>query len=123
MRPPRDPRGVKLSTERFTKEERLRRRKEYLAVQGHGRKIHLGDLLVVVCRREKKRVGLTVSKKVGGAVQRNRVKRLLREIWRRKRDLIPGGFELVFIAKQSAVHASYETLLAQFQELARRLRR
>jgi ribonuclease P protein component len=45
------------------------------------------------------RLGLTVSQKVGGAVRRNRVKRLLREVFRRERGLFPRGAEVVVIAK------------------------
>jgi ribonuclease P protein component len=48
------------------------------------------------------RLGLTVSQKVGGAVRRNRVKRLLREVFRRERALFPRGAELVVIAKAGA---------------------
>jgi len=45
------------------------------------------------------RLGLTVSTKVGCAVRRNRVKRLVREVFRRERALFPLGAELVVIAK------------------------
>jgi ribonuclease P protein component len=48
------------------------------------------------------RLGLTVSQKVGGAVRRNRVKRLVREVFRRERALFPRGAEVVVIAKAGA---------------------
>ncbi|MBD3183729.1 ribonuclease P protein component [Candidatus Poribacteria bacterium] len=52
------------------------------------------------------RVGLTVSKKVGKSVQRNRVKRLIREIVRSVKTFKP-GYDLVFIARRSAVDIEY----------------
>jgi len=109
--------------ETFAKADRLRKRREFLEVQREGRKIHSRDLLILVCSRgdTSQRVGITVSTKVGGAVQRNRVKRVLREVWRRHRCVLPRGLDVVMIAKRSAVDATLADLTVQFQELGRRL--
>jgi ribonuclease P protein component len=48
------------------------------------------------------RLGLSVSRKVGGAVDRNRVKRLLREAYAAEASLIPEGHDLVVVARPSA---------------------
>jgi ribonuclease P protein component len=92
----------------MTKSMRLRRRREFLAVQGTGTKVNTRHFVALVARaREcdagvtRGRVGLTVSKRVGVAVVRNRVKRLVRE-WLRTHDWIPGGYDVVIIAKDSA---------------------
>ncbi len=53
------------------------------------------------------RLGLTVSRKIGRAVVRNRIKRRLREIFRLNRYRINGGFDLVFNVKRSILNASY----------------
>lgn len=80
------------------------------------------DLLVLLApRKGVSRVGLTVSRRVGNAVQRNRVKRLLREVWRRNRGLLPEGLDMVLIAKRDARAATFAGLVEQVRELARRL--
>ena len=110
--------------QRFRKEERLRRRREYLAVQRRGAKIHLEQLLAFVRPSpEGRRVGITVSKKVGKAVIRNRVKRLLREVWRRSKQLFPKQHDLVIVAKKGAAGATFEELRDQLQQLAKKIER
>ena len=95
----------------MTKSMRLRRRREFLAVQSAGTKVNTRHFVALVSPTESGmtggRVGLTVSKRVGVAVVRNRIKRLVRE-WLRTHDWIPDGYDVVIIAKDSA--ASIEGL-------------
>jgi ribonuclease P protein component len=97
------------SAARLPRAERIRKRAAFQAVQSRGRKLHTESFLVFVLATPSEascdapRLGVTVSKKVGGAVQRNRVKRLVREAFRRRKALFPRGFDLVFIAKKSAI--------------------
>ncbi len=62
------------------------------------------------------RIGLTVSRKVGGSVVRNVVKRRLREAFRRNKRDLPLGFDLVVIARVGAGDADYETLERELLE-------
>ena len=63
-----------------------------------------------------------MTKKVGTAVQRNRIKRVVREVFRRNRQLFPASHDLVFIAKRGAAGIDYGSLLSELQRAAKKLR-
>jgi ribonuclease P protein component len=65
--------------------------------------VHTASFVFQVARSESPstRLGLTVSRKVGSAVRRNRIKRLLREAFRTDRALFPERADVVVIAKES----------------------
>ena len=63
------------------------------------------------------RLGLTVSRKIGGAVARNRVKRILREFFRLSYDLWPFPVDLVVVARQGAAKLSYAELADELEIL------
>lgn len=65
------------------------------------------------------RIGITVSAKIGNAVARNGIKRRVRECFRTMRDEIPGGLDIVVIAKQGADGLSFHDTV---RELAPALR-
>lgn len=112
-----------MTLERFPKSARLRRRAEFLRVQETGRKLHTDSFLVFVLPRDDSgpsRMGVTASRKIGSAVQRNRVKRLVREAFRRHTLLFPMGLDLVFIAKKSAVDADYDQVVREIERLCRK---
>lgn len=84
---------------------RLRRRQDFLAVQSSGAKIHGRSFLAMVLPTNGPgRVGLTVTRRVGNAVTRNRIKRLVRE-WMRQNGWVPAGCDVVIVAKAGAASA------------------
>ncbi|BDG03515.1 ribonuclease P protein component [Anaeromyxobacter oryzae] len=88
---------------KLSKAARLRRRRDFLQVQQRGRRLFSGDVLVVArdSGGARPRIGITVSSKVGNAVERNRVKRWVREAWRSLGGDLP-AVDLVVIARPSA---------------------
>lgn len=65
------------------------------------------------------RLGLAVSKRVGKAVLRNKVKRRFRQLARDKEDLLPPYCDLVIRAKPGVIHCSYQDLDRQMDRLFR----
>ena len=80
--------------------------------------------MAVYCRKNRQpgnRLGFTVGKKVGCAVQRNRVRRRLREIYRLHEGELRLGYDIVVVARVRAVYAGYRQLERQFLTAAGRL--
>ena len=69
-------------------------------------------------RLDRNRVGITVSKKLGGAVIRNRTRRRLREVYRLNEDRFTPGWDIVVVARGRAVDAPFEKLTQSYLSLA-----
>lgn len=111
--------------EGFPRCNRIVRTSDYRAIYSQGRKIHTEKFVLFgqVNAFQRHRLGITVSRKVGGAVVRNRVKRLFREIFRKSSLEIPNHFDLVVNAKRGCAEASYSELCAEFISAAKRMSR
>ena len=64
------------------------------------------------------RVGITVGKKLGGAVVRNRTRRRLREVYRLNEDAFLSGWDIVVVARSRSVDASFQSLTKAYLALA-----
>ncbi|MDD2943406.1 MAG: ribonuclease P protein component [bacterium] len=90
---------------------RIRKRREFLNIQGVGNKASSGSFLLCWSAAEQSRIGVTVTTKVDKrAVRRNRLKRLVREFFRLNRSRINGNYDIVVIARNSAVTTSNDKL-------------
>lgn len=107
------------------REERLRRRREYRRVYDGGRRA-AGSLLVVFelpNAEGRVRLGITATRRVGSAVVRNRVRRRIREAYRRLKPSLPrcGGHDVVVNARDRAASCDAAALSAELARLLGRL--
>jgi ribonuclease P protein component len=108
----------------FSRNERVRRRVEYQQIYDRGVRTHGRYLTMFTLSNNLPvgRLGIAATKKLGGAVERNRAKRLIREVFRRNK-LAP-GFDIVVIPKRELLDASLTALETEFRHtLERSLRR
>jgi ribonuclease P protein component len=105
--------------------ERLRQRSDFVAAAG-GAKVPTAAFVLQVRNRGDAgpvRVGFTVSKKVGTATERNRVRRRLKEIVRLSAASgLPSGHDYVLIGRRAALSLPFERLSEDFKRALRRLR-
>jgi ribonuclease P protein component len=92
--------------QRFTWSERLHRHRDFSRVIREGRRFSLSGLILWVYQHsdapesvQRPRLGLAIPRTFGNAVRRNRLKRLLREVFRLKKAELPRGVDMVFSAR------------------------
>lgn len=105
----------------FPKSFRFKRSSEFLRVKTAGR-AYSGRMMTLGVLKgcEETKAGFITSKRVGEAVERNRVRRRLRELARLSRPDWTPGVQVVVIARRAAVGASFEALREEWLTLARR---
>lgn len=88
----------------FPKSARLLARREFLLLQNRGKRRHCPHfvLLLAPAQGERPRLGITVTRRFGNAVQRNRMKRLLREFFRTRQEKFPPRQDVLIIPKAKA---------------------
>jgi ribonuclease P protein component len=97
--------------DRFRRSDRLLHSRDFRRVSRTGRRVASASFVILVAasRREgtpSSRLGTTVSRKVGNAVVRNRVKRAIREWFRQHRSQLPPAIDMVVIARPPAAALS-----------------
>jgi ribonuclease P protein component len=104
--------------------ERLRKRADFVAAAS-GIKIPAATFVLQARDRQDRgpiRIGFTVSKKVGNAVERNRVRRRLREVVRLKSDdALRSGHDYVLVGRRAALSAEFAQLAGEYERAIARL--
>lgn len=103
------------------RENRLRRERDFRSVLRRGRRLETPDLSLHVLRADHTglRLGFVVGRRIGSAVVRNRVKRLLREACRIKMLHMCPGFDIVFVARASLRGQPFDQVCEQVMRLLR----
>jgi len=109
---------------RFRPSQRIRRRAEFQQIYERGRRVRgqFSTFFVLPNRLAVGRLGIAATKKLGGAVERNRAKRLIREVFRRNN--ITSGLDVVVVPRRELLEASLTALEADYRvTFERHLRR
>jgi ribonuclease P protein component len=114
-----------MGDQRLRSEERLRCPRAYQRVFEQGEKLvgSLFILYVLPTSESYSRLGIAVSKRIGNAVVRNRIKRYLREMFRRHKACLLSSCDLVCVARREAAGASLALYTQQFLLLQQRCQR
>jgi ribonuclease P protein component len=111
----------------FPRPRRIRKRREFSSVFDAGQRIHgrFFTFLLLQTTLDRSRLGIVASRKIGGAVQRNRAKRLIREMFRTEVRLssrvgIDAAIDLVVIPRRELLDAEFQAALQDFRSTLRR---
>ncbi len=105
------------------KEYRIKKNKEFQDVFQHGSSTANRQFVVYVLQRddhEHFRIGLSVSKKIGNAVVRNRVKRLIRQFFLEHKEQVNQQKDYVIIARKPVVDMDYHEVKSSLQHVLKR---
>ncbi|SLM28329.1 Ribonuclease P protein component [Desulfamplus magnetovallimortis] len=106
----------------FPKKERILKRGDFLKLSRLGKKIQTRFFIGILLDQgnENNRIGITVSKKVGNAVVRNRIKRIIREYYRTRKSSIPGKRDINIIARKYTSSLSSSQMFGELDKLFRK---
>jgi ribonuclease P protein component len=108
---------------KFKKSERLLKRSEFIRLKKTGKRFHNKYFIAELTagKFERTRLGITVTKKTGSAVDRNRLKRIIREGFRHNRQYISDNLDINIIVKKEAALISFNNAFSSLQKMFKNL--
>lgn len=106
----------------ISKRLRISKNREFREIYKHGKNIANKDFVLYQKKNEfnRTRIGIAVSKIVGNAVKRNRIKRLIREIYRKELPHIKSGYDIILIARKPIKEKSFHSIEKTFIDVLKR---
>jgi ribonuclease P protein component len=107
---------------KLEKKSLLRKNKNFQKVYKAGKSYANKELVIYVVpnKNEERRVGFAAGKRLGNAVKRNRVKRLLRETYRLNQHRLCNGVDLIIVGRQSLLDKKLPAVISSFLSLSKR---
>ena len=104
------------ASEKFPKANRVLRRSGFRRAYDQGRKFQARHFTAFVLANDEAqpKLGITATRKSGNAVARNRARRLMREVFRKNKRLVPSGIDIIINVKSSLSEAVYQDLESDF---------
>ncbi len=102
--------------ESYSPRERIRKKKDFSYLYRKGRATR-GKYFNLICLPNSlsySRMAVVASKKIGNAVQRNRARRRIRELFRRNKELLMLSLDMIIVTKRGVHEASWEDLQSQY---------
>ena len=105
------------------KKLRLLKRAQFLTLSKQGKRVHTDCFIAIVLKGTalNNRIGITVSKKVGNAVRRNRIKRIIREYLRHNKEIILRPKDINIIARKGLTSLPNQEILEKLDKLFRKI--
>lgn len=112
---------------KFGPQRRVRKHAEFQLIQRMGRRVTTPHFVLIVARSyspdSPSRLGITASKKVGNAVRRNRLKRIVRAAFCQLDGFVPTGHDLVVICTSDDPTLGSDTVVQEWQSAEKRLKK
>lgn len=102
----------------FSRTERLSRNSDFLRIKNHGISFKYKPFWVQLHSGEglNRKLGVIATKRLGNAVRRNKAKRLIRELYRRSKDMLPESCQIVVIPKKPIFETDFTYLESCFKQ-------
>ena len=105
--------------ERFPKSDRILKRQLFRRVYDTGKKIQARFFTAFILpnSQPQSRIGITATRRTGNSVVRNRLRRRVRELYRRNKSRVPPGIDIVINVKDGLARAGYDEIEKDFAKL------